>query len=202
MALSDGVDLPDLGGLVVGLSEVDAAERELNELGAAGADRSGLFNLAAHGRLGFNRGQGMNLSWREASASDLDLLADWNHQLIREEGHRNAMTVEQLRERMRKWLQGEYRAVVFSFDQPVAYALFKREEDRIYLRQFFVWREQRRAGIGRAAFALLQKQIWPSDLRLVVEVLCHNQPGVAFWHSVGYRDYCLTLEIMPQGAKK
>jgi hypothetical protein len=144
----------------------------------------------------------MKLSWREASASDLDLLADWNHQLIREEGHRNAMTVEQLRERMRKWLQGEYRAVVFSTDRPVAYALFKQEEDRIYLRQFFVRREQRRNGIGRAAFALLQMQVWPSDLRLVVEVLCHNQAGVAFWHSVGYRDYCLTLEIMPQGAKK
>jgi predicted acetyltransferase len=89
--------------------------------------------------------------------------------------------------------------VVFSTDQPVAYGLFKHEEDRIYLRQFFVRREQRRTGIGRAAFALLKKQIWPSDLRLVVEVLCHNQAGVAFWHSVGYRDYCLTLEIMPQG---
>lgn len=139
----------------------------------------------------------MNLSWREASEADLGLLAEWNHQLIRDEGHRNSMTVAQLAERMKKWLKGEYRAVLFSTDGLVAYALFKRDEDLIYLRQFFVRRDMRRSGIGRKAYSILREQIWPTDVRLTVDVLCENKSGIAFWRSVGYRDYSLTLEIMP-----
>ena len=139
----------------------------------------------------------MKLSWREASAADLGLLAEWNHQLIRDEGHRNPMTVEQLAARMQQWLQGEYRAVLFTLEEPVGYALFKQDAELIYLRQFFVRRDRRRAGLGRAAFLILREQVWPRDLRLTVDVLCQNQGGVAFWRSVGYRDYCLTLEIRP-----
>jgi len=138
------------------------------------------------------------LSWREASEDDLGLLADWNLQLIRDEQHRNPMTVGQLAERMRNWLKtGEYRAVVFSSDAPVCHAVFKQDAGLIHLRQFFVRRDRRRTGIGRAAVAILREQIWPRDVRLTVDVLCHNEGGVAFWRSVGYRDYNLTMEIMP-----
>lgn len=56
----------------------------------------------------------MKLSWREASEADLALLSEWNHQLIRDEGHRNPMTVAELADRMKKWLRGEYHAVIFS----------------------------------------------------------------------------------------
>lgn len=139
----------------------------------------------------------MKLTWREASDSDLGLLAEWNHQLIRDEGHRNSMTVDQLALRLKKWLQNEYQAVLFSAEEPVCYALFRKEEGLVYLRQFFVRRDRRRAGIGHAAFAILRGQIWPSDVRLTVDVLCQNQAGIAFWRSLGYRDYCLTLEILP-----
>lgn len=139
----------------------------------------------------------MNLSWRTASDSDIGLLAEWNHQLIRDESHRNPMTPAQLAQRMHKWLHAEYRAVLFSTHEPVAYALYKKEETSIYLRQFFVRRDMRRSGLGRAAFSILKHEIWPSDIRLTVDVLCQNQGGVAFWRSVGYRDYSLTLEITP-----
>ena len=139
----------------------------------------------------------MSLSWRRASESNLPLLAEWNHQLIRDEGHRNPMSVDQLAERMKQWQQGEYQVVVFFSDEPVGYALFKPGKEAIYLRQFFVRRDRRRAGIGRAAFSILRKQIWPGGVRLTVDVLSQNQAGIAFWRSVGYRDYCLTLEIMP-----
>lgn len=145
----------------------------------------------------------MHLTWREASESDIPLLAEWNHQLIRDEGHRNPMTVAQLAERMQGWLRSEYRAVIFSIDRthsaPVAYALYKKEPHLIYLRHLFVDRAQRRNGVGRAAFSILREQLWPKDMRLTVDVLCQNQGAVAFWRSVGYRDYCLTLEIMPDG---
>ena len=140
----------------------------------------------------------MKLSWREASDSDLGTLAEWNYQLIRDEGHRNPMTVPELAERMKKWLLVEYRAIIFSDADPVAYALFKKEKSLIYLRQLFVRRDRRRTGIGRTAFGILRQKIWPSDIRLTVDVLCRNVGTVAFWRSVGYQDYCLTLEIIPQ----
>jgi GNAT superfamily N-acetyltransferase len=139
----------------------------------------------------------MKLSWREASEADFALLAKWNHQLIRDEGHRNAMTIAELEDRMKKWLQGEYHAIIFPDVEPVAYALFKKDDALIYLRQLFVRRDRRKVGIGRAAFEVLRSEIWASGVRLTVEVLCQNYGGVAFWRSVGYRDYSLTLEIMP-----
>ena len=139
----------------------------------------------------------MKLSWREASEADLALLSEWNHQLIRDEGHRNPMTVAELADRMKKWLRGEYHAVIFSDTEPVAYALYKNDDALIYLRQLFVRRDCRRTGIGRSAFEILRGEIWPSGVRLTVDVLCQNHGGVAFWRSVGYRDHCLTLEIMP-----
>ena len=139
----------------------------------------------------------MNLAWRDATDSDLALLAEWNHQLIRDEGHRNPMTVPELAERMHDWLRGDYRAVVFFDSEPIAYALFKTEAASVYLRQFFVRRDRRRTGVGRAAFAILCRDIWPHDVRLTVDVLCRNEAAIAFWRSLGYRDYCLTLEIMP-----
>jgi GNAT superfamily N-acetyltransferase len=140
----------------------------------------------------------MNLTWRYASDADLPLLAKWNHQLIQDEVHRNPMTVDQLETRMRDWLRkGEYQAVVFSREEPEAHVVFKRDADLIHMRQFFVRRDRRRLGIGRAAIALLRTEVWPTNVRLTVDVLCHNTGGVAFWRSVGYRDYGLTLEIMP-----
>ena len=138
------------------------------------------------------------MEYHIANESDLDILAEWNHQLIRDEGHRNQMTVSQLRDRMRQWLAGDYTAVMFSKDnESVAYALFRESEDEIYLRQLFVKRENRNQGIGKEAVRILKEEIWTKSKRLTVDVLSGNKAAIAFWHSVGYKDYCLTLEIMP-----
>ena len=139
----------------------------------------------------------MKLGWRFASEGDLGFLAEWNHQLIRDEGHRNPMTVQELGQRMRGWLAGGYEAVVFCDGDPAAYALFRREEGLVHLRQLFVRRDMRRRGVGRCAFEILRRDVWPRSARLTVDVLCSNKSAIAFWRSVGYRDYCLTLEIMP-----
>jgi predicted acetyltransferase len=136
------------------------------------------------------------MEWRIASQQDLDLLAEWNLQLIHDEGHSNPMSVAELRQRMQCWLQGEYTAIIFSMvDGPAAYALYCQNETEIHLRQFFVARELRRRGIGRQAFTILRQRIWTQAKRLTVEVLVDNTAGLAFWRAMGYRDYCLTLEI-------
>ncbi len=141
----------------------------------------------------------LHMKYRFGTESDLDLLAEWNYQLIRDEGHRNSMSIQQLQERMRGWLESEYKAVIFiTGSGPVAYALYREDNREIYLRQLFVKREHRSQGIGREVVGILWKQIWSTDKRLTVEVLTANDPAVLFWRSVGYTDYCLTLEKMPK----
>jgi GNAT superfamily N-acetyltransferase len=140
----------------------------------------------------------MKMEYRFASEQDLDLLAEWNHQLIQDEGHRNPMAIPELKQRMRNWIAAEYKAVVFLVDNvPVAYGLYRENEEEIYLRQLFVRRDRRRSGIGRQAMVLFRQHIWPRQKRLTVDVLCKNSTAIQFWRMVGYNDYSLMLEIMP-----
>jgi len=108
------------------------------------------------------------------------------------------MTVPQLEQRMRGFIEAEYRAIIFEHcGQVVAYALYRERPEEIYLRQLFVVRHRRRQGIGRCAVEILRKHIWPRTKRLTVDVLVANQGAIAFWRALGYADYALTLEIMP-----
>jgi GNAT superfamily N-acetyltransferase len=133
---------------------------------------------------------------RFASIEDAKVLGELNHQLIHDEGHRNRMTVPELIDRMRCCLETDYRASIFEDDSDiVAYALYRDEEEHIYLRQFFVQRHKRRSGVGRHCMEILFSQVWPKDKRITVEVLCPNQIGIEFWRAVGFTDYCLTLQM-------
>jgi GNAT superfamily N-acetyltransferase len=138
------------------------------------------------------------ITFRPATFDDCAILAQLNHQLIQDEGHRNPVTIPQLEQRMRGFIEGEYRAIIFEqCGEVVAYALYRERPEEIYLRQLFVVRNRRRRGIGRQAVQLLRSQVWPRTKRLTVEVLVANQGAAAFWRSVGYADYALTLEILP-----
>ena len=139
------------------------------------------------------------MTFRPATTDDCLLLAELNHQLIRDEGHRNPMTVPELEQRMRGWLSGEYRAVIYEdAGEVAAYALFREEEREIYLRQLFVVPHRRSQGLGRRAVEILRSQLWPKSKRLTVDVLTTNKRAVSFWRSVGYADYSLSLEILPE----
>jgi GNAT superfamily N-acetyltransferase len=137
------------------------------------------------------------MTFRAATLDDCARLAELNHQLIRDEGHRNPMIVSELEQRMRTWLSGEYRAVIYEDGGVVAYALFREQPEEIYLRQLFVVRHRRSQGIGRRAVEILRSEVWPKTKRLTVEVLVANKQAVNFWRSVGYTDYALSLEILP-----
>jgi predicted acetyltransferase len=139
------------------------------------------------------------MNFRRATLDDCALLAELNRQLIRDEGHRNKMSVPELEQRMKGWLATDYSAVIFEDDgKVVAHALYCEQPEEIYLRQLFVVRNRRRKGIGSEALKILRTKIWPADRRLTVAVLVENTAAVAFWRSAGYKDYCLTLEILPK----
>jgi predicted acetyltransferase len=140
----------------------------------------------------------VQMNFRRATLDDSPRLAELNHQLIRDEGHRNKMTVPELEQRMRGWLASEYAAFIFEDKGDVAaYALYREQPEEIYLRQLFVVRDRRRNGIGRKAVEILRSEIWPKNKRRTVEVLTQNTGAVAFWRAMGYKDYSLQLEILP-----
>ena len=138
------------------------------------------------------------MTFRAATLDDCPRLAELNHQLIRDEGHRNRMTITELQQRIRGWISDEYRAVIYEDGgEVVAYALFREQVEEICLRQLFVVRHRRSQGIGRRAIEILRSQVWPKTKRLTVEVLAANKRAISFWRSVGYTDYALSLEILP-----
>jgi predicted acetyltransferase len=141
--------------------------------------------------------------YRRATSADGPLLGELNHQLIEDQGHRNKMTIPELEQRMRGWLESEYVAILFEEGgEVVAYALYREQPDEIYLRQLFIVRHRRRQGLGKQAMHLLRSEIWPKTKWLTVEVLVANTAAVAFWRAVGYYDYSLKLEILPKDAAR
>ena len=137
------------------------------------------------------------LRFRPATLADAELLGRLNHQLIKDEGHRNPMNVDELTERMRGWLACEgYEALLgLDGDELVAYVLWRDLPDSVYLRQIYVQREYRRQGAARHLMLTLFAR-WPNK-RLTVDVLAGNARALAFWRRMGYQDYAVMLERLP-----
>ncbi|MGE3317072.1 MAG: N-acetyltransferase family protein [Planctomycetaceae bacterium] len=136
------------------------------------------------------------MNYRIATVADGPLLAEMNQSLIRDEGHRNPMSLVELEVRMAGWITGEYTAVLVEDDgTAIGYALFHDGPEFSYLRQFYVRPEQRRQGIGRAAIDWLRENAWPSSKPVRLDVLIGNRPAIAFWRAVGFQDYCQTMEF-------
>jgi GNAT superfamily N-acetyltransferase len=136
------------------------------------------------------------MDYRFATINDASTLAALNHALIRDEGHRNQMSLAELEIRMAEWLGGEYRAVLFEESgETVGYALFRKDAEHVYLRQFFVIAERRRRGLGRGALGWLRTNAWGGERRIRVDVLVGNARAIDFWRATGFQDYCLTLEL-------
>ena len=132
---------------------------------------------------------------RRADLSDSHLLAQLNHQLIRDEGHRNPMSLAELEARMKGWLDGQYEAHIFSVEaETVGYVLTRTEAEYVYVRQFFILPGYRRRGLGRSAFHWMLDKVWKDSPRLRLDVLTGNKDGITFWRSLGFSDYCLTME--------
>ena len=134
------------------------------------------------------------MEYRTAGEGDLALLAKLNRQLIHDEGHPNPMSVAELENRMRAWLVRAYSAVLFlSEGTVVGYALYRTDNAGIFVRQFFICRNERHKGLGRAAMDLLFGRVWPAGAMVTLEALCTNQAAIDFWRAVGFEDYALTL---------
>lgn len=145
----------------------------------------------------------MNFLIRKATNDDLQLLAKMNKKLIIDEGSRNPMTEDQLKERMAGWLLGEWEIeIVTSETDVVGYAVYQYRKDEfypekkhIYVRQFFIEREFRGKGYGTEALRCLIEQSFPIGVEITIEVLESNPRGHNFWSKFGFTPYCTTMKL-------
>lgn len=136
------------------------------------------------------------LSFRIATEDDLTLLSSLNQQLIHDEKSRNPMNIKELEERMQRWLEEDgYQGVLFQMNGlNVGYALYRFDQEYVYLRQFYVKSDSRRLGVGRAAIQWLMEHKWDDVPRIRLEVLMSNEGGIHFWKALGFSEYCITME--------
>lgn len=124
---------------------------------------------------------------KKCTLEDVPQLALLNKQLIEDEKSDNPMTIEELRERMREFLNSAYDAYFFLVeDAVVGYALVKNTCTPLYLRQFLIAREYRQKHYGTEAFHALLEYLGVD--RMDIEVLPWNERGRRFWESVGFQE--------------
>lgn len=127
----------------------------------------------------------MNL--KECSAEDAEKLAELNKQLIEDEKSDNKMSLGELQDRMKSFLETDYSAYFFMEDNSIiGYALVNTRAEPLYLRQFFIARNFRRNHKGRQAFELLLNELKTDKIDL--EVLSWNEAGLKFWQSCGFAE--------------
>jgi len=144
----------------------------------------------------------MPLQLRRATESDSPLLAQMNKRLIEDQESRNPMSVEQLQNRMSSWMKGDWTIEFLEDDSVVGYVVYliRRDEffpdkTEVYVRQFYVERDQRGRGLGSAAFKLLRETRFPAGSRLTLDVLATNPKGLNFWRRVGFQPYYTVMDL-------
>lgn len=131
----------------------------------------------------------IEVTLRDADVGDVEQLEAMNAQLIEDERYDSSLPHDELRRRMHGFITGEFRVILFETDDagaaPVGYCVVDLSKSPPYLRHFFICRNHRRQGYGRAALAKLIEDLNVDDLD--VEVMAWNEAGRAFWRGLGFR---------------
>ena len=124
---------------------------------------------------------------KECTLEDVSLLAEMNKQLIEDEKADNSMDIIQLKNRMVDFLNNGYKAFFFMVNKDiVGYALCDMTKEPIYLRQFFIKREERIKHYGKIAFKNLLEKIEVKEIE--IDVLKWNEMGIKFWEKIGFEE--------------
>ncbi|MBP1994101.1 GNAT family N-acetyltransferase [Paenibacillus eucommiae] len=144
----------------------------------------------------------MTLIWRKAAEPDLEVLAAMNKQLIDDEGSRNPMNLDQLRERMRDWMTTDWEIdLLCNSSGIVGYVLYQfrpasnsATRNEAYLRQYFIKRDYRNQGYGKEGIELLLTERLEGIETITIEVLETNPNGMRFWRKAGFLPYSTTMK--------
>ncbi len=131
----------------------------------------------------------IEITLRDANIGDVEQLVAMNAHLIEDERYDSPLPLDELRQRMRGFVSGEFHVLLFETNDAsaatVGYCVIDVSKRPMYLRHFFICRNHRRKGYGRASLAKLIKDLNISDLD--VEVMAWNEVGRAFWRRIGFR---------------
>ncbi|MXS17505.1 GNAT family N-acetyltransferase [Pseudomonas oryzihabitans] len=141
----------------------------------------------------------MTVVYRQAGLADLEVLTGFNAGLQRDQGSPQPLAEAVLRQRLADWLsEGTYQGILAERDdQPLGYALYCLKDERIFLRHFYIAPAARRQGLGRAFYHHLQDDLWPAGWPVQLNVLASNARGQAFWRTLGFEAFSLTLQQSP-----
>lgn len=133
----------------------------------------------------------------KAKSTDVDLLTRLNRQLDEDEPHAYPLPLPALTERMARWIEsGDYEVLLFrNGDQLIGYAAWRADEFGTYLRHFFICRDRRRQGWGRAAMQRLCRDVFPKDRPVSIDAVVGNKSGIAFWRAIGFQDFSIGMEL-------
>lgn len=137
--------------------------------------------------------------------SEISLVAKWNKQLHEDEAS-EPMTIEAAEERYRRWIRdGAFKGAIFVVNEKsVGYVIYEhrtvkpdyRDNECIYIRQFFIAREARRKGYGTLAFRFDLDTIVPNNAGVKLNVKASNPSGQLLWESLGFKPENIEYEFL------
>jgi ribosomal protein S18 acetylase RimI-like enzyme len=138
-----------------------------------------------------------------ALLSDVDILSEMNKELIEDEKSENPMTISELTNRMKDFLNNDWKAILLVMgDQIVGYALYQervdvnRKNNTVYLRQYYIRRQYRRRGLGKSGIDLLRTKLFQNST-ISLDVLESNPGGERFWEEIGFKKYYTNMKLKP-----
>jgi ribosomal protein S18 acetylase RimI-like enzyme len=127
------------------------------------------------------------ITLRECTIEDTNILAEMNKQLIEDERATNTMDIDQLKERMAVFIKDGYKAFLFTSENTIiGYSLIDMTKEPVYLRHFFIKREERRRHYGKESFRALIEYLKIDKLE--IDVYDWNDIGKEFWKSLGFKN--------------
>lgn len=140
---------------------------------------------------------------RQATGRDVPLQAQTNDRLVADQGSLNPFSMAELEQRFAEWLQtGTWQVdVFFEREQVIGYAVYQQRGDYyypdqkvVYVRQFYIEREYRGQGLGRAAFHALSHHRFPEGCPVALDVVATNPAGQQFWSRLGFSPYFMAMK--------
>ena len=137
----------------------------------------------------------LDIVFRPPAPQDIDLLAGMNKRLIEDERHPNPMTVSELADRMRGWLESGYRCII-AWNSTIAlgYCLHREEDRYYYMRQLYTERDYRHRGVATALLNWMFQHHW-TDKPVRLDVFAHNEAALALYKSYGFSVAVYRMEL-------
>jgi 8-oxo-dGTP pyrophosphatase MutT (NUDIX family) len=136
------------------------------------------------------------LTHAPAEEESLPLLAEYNRQLLKEQGIGQERTIAELENRLHELLVGDYQAVIFYWKgEPAGYCLYRLHPRYAYIRNIHIQPDLRKKVGVAEAFALLRKEELQDFATIRLDVPESDKEGLALWESQGFRPRSVRLEL-------